>query len=315
LVRFFLAFLVLTFGGNPQNMAVMYFSTWDLLLNVVTMLFWFRLWMPEDRDLYFNPHLSSLWRFSEAVVSSLRSVFFRTPARLIALIALLFLLVFRGITFYGLAMRAENAAWLLRLGFERNLLYPGNTGVFTFVAFSFLSFAAFLFTFWGVSLLYASQRSSTFNHASETLYHVSRPFSLVRMEFRPLVLLAFGLLLAFLVNLDVTARNVPSMADDLTLRTFARYLLSALRGWADVLNAVQMFLIVLIIGSWAAMFSTSSALMFFCKDWIDLLLGPLRRFPLRIGILDLTPILFFFVVKYLYLFLCAILAYSYERLP
>lgn len=293
----------------------MYFSTWDLLLNVLMMLFWFRIWMPEERDLYFNPHLSSLWRFSEQVILSLRSIFSRTPAPLIALAALLFLLVFRGLTFYGLAMRSPDATWLLRLGFLENHLYPGNTGVVTFLAFSVLSFAIFLFSFWGVAVLYAGKKNSGFNHATETLYHLSRPFSLVATEARPLVLLLFGVLLGFLLNLDVTGGSSSFLADNLTLANLTKYTVSALQGWVKILVVVQMFMIVLIIGSWVSMFAASQELAFFCKDWIDLLLGPLRRFPLRLGPLDLTPIVFYFAIGFAAQVLTAVLYSSYSRLP
>lgn len=293
----------------------MYFSTWDLLLNVLMILFWFRIWMPEERDLYFNPHLSSLWRFSEQVILSLRALFFRTPAPLIAASALLFLLVFRGLTFYGLAMRTPNATWLLRLGFEENHLYPGNTGVFTFLAFSVLSFAIFLFSFWAMALLYAGKKSAGFNHATETLYHLARPFSLVRTEARPWVLLLFGLLLGFLLNLDITGGGNSFLADNLTLANLTKYTVSALQGWVKVLLVIQMFMIVLIIGSWVSMFAASQELAFFCKDWIDLLLGPLRRFPLRLGPLDLTPIVFYFAIGFAAQVLTAVLYSSYSRLP
>lgn len=82
-----------------------------------------------------------------------------------------------------------------------------------------------------------------------------------------------------------------------------------------ILSLIQMLMIVLIIGSWASLFSTSSALMLFCKDWIDLLLGPFRRLPLRLGPVDLTPIVFYFAVGYVEQILTAILSQAYGALP
>ena len=293
----------------------MYFSTWDLLLNVALLLFWFRIWLSDDRNVYFNPHLSSLWRFSEQLIVFLRAIFFRMPSRWIAVAMFLFLLIFRGLTFYGLAMRNSNATWLLRLGFEESHLYPGNAGVLAFLAFSLLSFAIFLFTFWGVALLYAGRRNAAFNHAADTLYNVSLPFSLAKTQFRPAILLVLGILLGLLLNFDITAASSSFLADSMTASNLAKCALSSLLGLVKVLSVVQLFMVVLIIGSWVSMFATSQELMFFSKDWIDLLLGPLRRFPLRIGPLDLTPIVFYFAIGFVAQILTAILSHSYADLP
>ena len=305
----------MTLGEFPWNMGLMNSSTWDLLINAAALFFWFRLWMPEERDLYFNPYVASLWRFSEQAIGALRAVFLRTPGQLIALICFLFLLVFRGVSFYGLAMRHQTSAWVLHLGFEGIPLHAGNAGVVAFVAFSFMSFAVFLFTFWGLALLYAGRKTSPFNHASGALFHVSRPFSLVPLELRPPVLLGVGILLGLLFNVDPSRGSEAFSAVPLTATAFLKYFLSALQGWVAVLSVLQLLMLLLIIGSWAAMFSTSHELMLFCKDWIELLLGPLRRFPLHLGPLDLTPILFFFALKYLQAFLSAMLTKSYLGLP
>lgn len=292
-----------------------YFSTWDLLINVAAFLFWFRFWMPEERDIYFNPHLSSLWRFCDGTTESLRAIFFRTPARLIALSAFLFLLLFRSITFFALAARNQEAVWTLRLGFNQSYI-PRGSPLFPYFVFTVLSFAIFLFVFWGVALLYAGRRHSSFNHAAETLFHVSRPFSLVRVEFRPVVLLLFGFLMVFFLTIEFMPGGILISSDALSPAGLAKDALSALRGWVEVLTVIQTFMLVLIIGSWAAMFATSPALMFFCKDWIDLLLGPLRRFPLRLGMLDLTPLLFFFALKYVIQpVLTGVIADSFRLLP
>ena len=54
--------------------------------------------------------------------------------------------------------------------------------------------------------------------------------------------------------------------------------------------------------------------MHFCRTWIDFLMGPLRRYPLRIGMLDLTPIIMIFALDFLHRFMMGILARSYLKL-
>jgi len=292
-------------------------SMWELLINVAALLFWFRLWVPEERDLYFNPYLAALWRFSEQIVGALRAVFIRTPDRLIALLSLLFLLVFRGVVFYGLARRSPDVSWSLHLGFAQSRLQAGNADFLLFLGFSFLSFAMFLFIVWGLATFYAGRKQTSLNYASRTLFHISQPFSLIRMEWRPLVFVAFGVVLALLVNGDIASPGDMFPAGSLTLSNAMKSVLSALDGWVmEVLTVLQLLMLVMILGSWAAMFSTSPALGYFCRDWIELLLGPLRRFPLRLGMFDLTPLIFFLSLTYVIQpALHTLLVFSYKGLP
>ncbi len=71
---------------------------------------------------------------------------------------------------------------------------------------------------------------------------------------------------------------------------------------------------MLIIGSWVAMFTGAHGLMMFCRNWTDTLMGPLRRYPLRIGPLDLTPIVMIFLLEFIHGFLMGILLKSYTKL-
>jgi uncharacterized protein YggT (Ycf19 family) len=49
-----------------------------------------------------------------------------------------------------------------------------------------------------------------------------------------------------------------------------------------------------IAGHWIGMATNASNLGWMCAEWLDHLLGPLRRYPIRIGMFDLTPLVFFF---------------------
>ena len=75
--------------------------------------------------------------------------------------------------------------------------------------------------------------------------------------------------------------------------------LSALIMWVSILPLIASLLTVVIIGSWIAMFSGSTSTMYVCNEWMTFLLGPLRRYPIRIGMLDLTPLIALLALPYL----------------
>ena len=294
----------------------MNFDALDLLVNVVAMLFWFRLWMPEVRDIYFNPHLSSVWRLTESLVTFLKPVLIGLSSRIASLIAIIFLLVFKGVVIFGLVKRSDGASWGVEFGFQKYQMYAGNQGLMPFLAFSFISFGIFLFLLWSIALLYAGgKRANMFNHAAETVFNVARPLTLAIPELRPVVLVLYGMVIALLLNADISAGTSALVTEHFGPTGLYKLLLISLREWVMALSIIQVAMIVLIIASWAAMFSTSPALAFFCRDWIDLLVGPLRRIPLRLGPLDLTPLLAYFLIVFVQGFLILIIDRSYSQLP
>ena len=55
-------------------------------------------------------------------------------------------------------------------------------------------------------------------------------------------------------------------------------------------------LLIAIIGTWVGHFADSPRIRALCDEWIEFFLGPLRRFPLRIGTFDLMPMVAMIVV-------------------
>jgi len=51
-----------------------------------------------------------------------------------------------------------------------------------------------------------------------------------------------------------------------------------------------------------------------CRDWINLLLGPLRRYPVKIGMFDLSPIIFFFAIGIAHTLLMSVIFAAYNTL-
>lgn len=258
---------------------------WDTLTNLVLLLFWFRIWMTEDRDLVFNRFLSPVGRLSGSVIGFLKPVFFRTPPRVIAAVCLVFLLVFRGM------LVSSGMPWILRFGFVFGRAYPGDAVVS--IAFSFLSFARFVFRLWGLAIIFVRGTSAASDQATGTLHALARPFTDVRMDLRPFVLLGAGMFIAVAAAL-AGSHQLDGAHPFVAVVFCAR---SALKEWVDLLPLIGGILILLIIGSWVGIFTHSGGMLFFCREWLQVFLGPFRRYPLRIGMIDLTPIVVIFLLR------------------
>jgi uncharacterized protein YggT (Ycf19 family) len=275
----------------------MQYGTWDTLFNILVMVFWFGLWAHEDnRTLYFNPYLTTLARLSVGAVHFLRPVFFGLSPRWIAAVAIVFLLLLRGV-----AAPAQPEAWIIRFGFE--VRQPAASSVPASLVFSLISFAIFIFKLWGISLLFAGGRRPPVDCAAGTLHELARPFTGCPPAWRPPVLLVMGVAIASLMTLAGAPSNSPLseftrlIADN--PEQLARYAVSSLAAWVDLLLLVRSLLLVLIIGSWIGSFAGAPGIATFCREWTDLLLGPLRRFPIRIGMMDLTPLIVLLAIQYL----------------
>ena len=283
----------------------MQFGPWDTLFNVGLFILWFRIWCVEERTQFFNPYLAPLDRASRSVIDFLRPVFFGAPPRLIALFSLVLLLALRA------AALLPRAPGELRLGFE--VAAPDTGSIVSSLVFSLLSFSLFLFKLWGFSLLYDRARNvSALDRTIGTLHSLARPFSDLRIVWRPLALLGFGVGIGLLVNVaGVTDRAWQGLPASVML---ARLVISSLAAWVSILMLLRSFVVALIIGSLVSMFAGAPAIMQVCREWVDTLMGPLRRYPIRIGMFDLTPLVFIFVVGFIYAVLMMMLLGSYSTL-
>lgn len=277
-------------------MTPMSFGTWDAVFNIFLLILWYRMWTADDGSLFFNPYLAPARRVSDAIADFLRPVFFRVPTRGILAIAIVFLLVFR-----GLAVPRQNAGGVL---FGLEYWRPSTDGAASCIAFSFASFAIFLFKIWGLSLIY-SRGGTAGTHTEEALGRAAYPFTGIRQAARPLFLLAAGIAICSILRragsegfVYAGGRLLPLVAvpGSSTMSSGLQLAVVAIAGWVDVLRTMISILMLLIIGSWVSMFAGSQSIMFFCREWIDMLLGPIRKYPIRIGMIDLSPLIFFFVV-------------------
>ena len=294
----------------------MKFGMWDSLFNFLLLLFWFRIWTRRERDLVFNRYLAPIDLAADAIMRFLNPMFFGLSERFTASVALLFVIVFRAMV---VPARGE---WVLSLGMARA---ADTTSLVPCMIFSLLSFGAFLFKLWGLAFIFVRrERHAVSDQAAVVLHYISRPFTNIRVRVRPFVLLAFGMLLA--AALDAAgARPVPAPAAPAFQAALqwqqepvavlgVKLAIIALAGWVELLSLLQSILLMLIVGSWISAFASAYGFAMFCREWIDLLLGPLRNHPIRVGPVDLTPIIFFFLVGFAYTILMTILTAGYNAL-
>ncbi len=252
----------------------------------------------------FNPYLTQISRVSDALINFLRPVFFKTPSRIIALSALLFIILFRGIMFHGIAATRE-ASWSLILGSPFKI--SGQADIFTSLAFSLSSFLIFIFNIWGISLLYFFKVKNTPSSRSEgLLYYLSRPCTDAPPLARPFILIALGSLITLLIH-SAQAHAMPLWQLSHGKNNPFYFVIQSLIGWANVLPIIQQIMLILVIGSWISTFTGSSGLTIICSEWINFLLGPMRRRRLIIGMFDISPIIFIFAVLFIHGFILIIL--------
>jgi uncharacterized protein YggT (Ycf19 family) len=272
----------------------MQIAVWDSLVNLVLLVFWLRLWTRTgDRQTVFNHYLAPLDQASSAIIGFLRPICLGAPVQTVAAVVIVAIIALRGLAV------PEHAIWFVTLGFDR-LADTAHVG--TRMAFSALSFGVCLFKLEVIAILYAAGRSRVVSDQPATaLAYLARPLSLIHAEWRPLALFFFGILLA--AGLDVfglfiqrsTIASVPAIIEWQTsapIVTALKLAILTLAAGVQVLPVLQSILYLLIVGSWVSMFTGSHGLALLCQEWITLLLGPLRSYPLRIGMFDLTPIVF-----------------------
>jgi len=277
-------------------------SFWETLGNFFLFVLWFRIWTRDDRGLMFNRYLLPLGRLTDRIVAFLRPVFFGASDRVILAVTIAFLVCFRA------AFVSPAVPWEIMIGPETYTCGAGS--VLSCIVFSAVSLALLLFRLWGLSLIYVGYGHPR-GHAGEAAYCLTRPFSDIKHGQRPFVLLGLGIGIVLLCRL--TAAPPPDEAT--AAQVLARAIVAILMEWVNLLPAISGLLLLMIIGSWIAAFTGSSGLRTTCREWMDLLLGPLRGRPVRLGLVDLTPLILVFVLSYVYAILYQdVLVHLYKRI-
>lgn len=276
---------------------------WDSLYNVILFLFWNIIWNIGDFDMIRNPMLAPIARIQNKVIDFLKPVLPFLPNQIIAAVALLFLIVFRGVAV------PPAMEWKLTFG----LVVSGNQiyNLFTNILFSFLSFAIFTFKIWAVSLIYIkTKQQASFSNNTDALFHLSKPFSLLEISIRPIVILIFGALIAY----SLIFLGHYQTGNSTLLVAITQFIIISLTGLVGIIPIIRQLIFLMIIGSLFSSLTGSFQFSAFCRDGIDTLIGPLRRYPIRIGMFDLTPIVFIFLLQLIYEFLQGILLHALQTI-
>ncbi|MCK5850606.1 MAG: hypothetical protein KAH23_06790 [Kiritimatiellae bacterium] len=280
---------------------------WDSLFNIVLLLLWFRTWTYEDRCIYFNPYMASLTRVSNFILKILRPLFFGSPGRFVPAMTVVFIIVLRTI------ILASGAPMMLQAGFE--IATPITSSILSCLLFSFLAFLVFIFMLWSIALIYIRpELNSPSNHTANTITILARPFTDIKPEWRPLALFLFGFIITAGVALGGEAKTGCMYLGGPAPVIIAKLAISSVACFVNILFYIRSFTILLIIGSLVSAFTASQNLMTFCHEWLNFLMGPLRKYPIRIGMFDITPMLFIVAIQIIHPYFMNILKVLYSRI-
>ncbi|MFO7871313.1 MAG: hypothetical protein R6V03_07775 [Kiritimatiellia bacterium] len=285
-----------------MNIAPMQTGTWDTLINAALLVFWIRIWA-EESDLLFNPYLAGPERIAGKLLMFLGSFARPLPLRAAAAVLVSAVLLLRGF------LVPARAAWSVQWGLYQFSCTGG--GVALRSLFSFFSFAVFLLKLWSISLIYTFFNPG--DHASSpgsALHGASQPFTWFRAEFRPLLLLICSgavILGLHLVERSAGGTGIQTSAGTPSAFVMLVVMLSA-AGIINVLPVISSALFLFVIGSLLSTVTASGRLLYVCREWTDFILGPLKRYPLRVGMFDLTPLIVFFAIGFIHLALISIIS-------
>lgn len=278
----------------------------DLLFNLAVMLFWMRAWESNRQTTLPNPYLDGVRNFTQPVLDALAHFLPGRSTRLAAVCCWLGLIVFRGLALPLANPDAAARMWQIQWGYmvftpRVAPAWPAAGGII----FSLASFAAFLFQVWILALLYTTVRQP--ERPAEFLNAMAEPWSSRPGAARPASILAGGAAAVGLLYFAAggAAAPEPSFWARPTW-WIMRELVNGLACAANVLTVLRSLMLILLIGTWVALFGGGETMMAVCRDWLDFLLGPFRRFRLQVAMFDLTPI-----IAYMALGLAHFLLYGY----
>ena len=280
--------------------------TWFFLLltNFLFLLLFARpLVRTDDREWIFNPNLLWAGRITDRIGRVATDILPGLHVRGGAVVALLFLLAFRG----ALMAASPNTGWALPIG--STFFFHPLAGWPYAIAFSILHFAVFLAHVWGLALLtrLLGDASTATTRASRTLDALAAPFSRGPVWARALAIAAANVLLAMALRHFSGAGIGAARTDFASLfnvRTPAHlagaYAGLALLAIADVLDFARRALIFAIFATLFCAILQKRSLAIIFMEFQNLLLGRFSRRHLSVGMFDFTPILFFIAINYVY---------------
>jgi hypothetical protein len=280
-----------------------------LIVNLFLLLFWVRFWVKPENEFYFNPFLSGTTRFVDNILQFLRPVLM-LPDQLAALALLSFFCVFKTIFFmrfgggvtlsYGTIFSFTPD--LQHASFAYQLLYGG------------LQFGLFIVRLWTLYFIVRIlARPTRLTRAAEAFAFFARPFSLIPFLLQPFVLLALHFCITSLIisiGFIPTALSALMPIDqaptpDIFLAGHPVAVLLKL-GWLSLMSCgdglmwMNNALLLSIVGSFLSMIFGLKTVILICAESVDVLLGRFSRRQAATSGIDFTPMIFFFIVNFIY---------------
>ena len=277
------------------------------ITNLIMIILFVRLCAQPDRETFFNPFVSAS-NSKVNRITDILSPLLALPERAIIVLLLLFVFLFKSLLVARLGQQVG-----VSFGEAFKCVPPPNAAVKPYLlVFSFLESISFLLKFWSfhflTTLIATPLRSS---RTSQALNYYTQPYSKLPFIFKPFFLVGAHIILAFIAtNLGVLTTNAlqPNQEASLTtaiitssfpiniIKTAALGVLAFVQGISVMISA----LFACIIGSLLATFMRRPAVMLFCREGTDLILG---RFANNRAVqtgLDFTPLIFFIVANLIY---------------
>jgi hypothetical protein len=276
----------------------------QLIFNLFLLLFWVRFWVRPINEFYFNPFLSGTTRLVDRILKFLYPVL-RLPEQGAALLLLTFFAVFKTLFFLRFGGGVTLSFGTL-FSFTPN---PEQTSFGFLVLYGALQFGFFLVRLWTLYFLISLLAKPTrLTRAAEAFAFFSRPFSLLPLVLQPFILLllhfcltSVTISLGFIPSVLATLMpNAPTPAPDLFLSGHPLAGWLSLMSFADGLMWMNNALLLSIVGNFLSMIFGFKTVLLISMESMEVLLGRFsRRQTLTSGI-DFTPMIFFFVVNFIY---------------
>lgn len=289
----------------------------NVLTDLIFLLLFSRMAQSTQNRFYFNPVLSAPHSVLDKVFAFLRPVFFSLSERAVSAILLLILIAFRG------AIYAKTG--LPKIVIAGNCSFSFSPSHFAGPLCSLFEFLVFLTRFWGLCFfisVFSACTSRTRVH--KALIEFGKPFTSLHRSISPIALFAANMILVALLTALADGTYIAAMKSAVgepvlrqieiasavtpvtSLRSLSVISVLSLFATADLLLFTRSALLLAIFASLIAVIFRSRETAYLFMEFQNVIIGFFGRKPLRLGMFDFTPVIFFLAIQVVYAFLVVI---------
>lgn len=283
----------------------------NVLTDLIFLLLFTRFAQSAKNRFYFNPVLSAPHSLLDKLFSFIRPVFFSISERAISGILLLLLIVFRG------AIYAKTGLPGIVIG--GNCSFKFSPSSFAGPLCSLFEFLVFLTRFWGLCIfisLFSSCTSRTRVH--QALIEFGKPLTSLPKAFSPIALFTANMILVALLATFADGSYIAAMKSEVgkpllrqieiasalspagSIRSLSVLAVLSLFATADLLLFTRNALLLAIFASLISVIFRSRETAFLFMELQNVILGFFGKRPLRLGMFDFTPVIFFVALQIIY---------------